>query len=213
VHPKRPLARLSEQEVTGPAETHTSVHTRDDEEQAIIDECRRGTPLRYRVLVERYRRAVNGITHRLTGSASDAEELAQQSFVDAYAALDGFRDGARFSSWLYRIAVNNCKDHLKSRKRSEVALDGEVESERGRFSASFVDPESALAARERRGRIIHALQRLPLKYRTMLVLRDLEDLPYEKIGAIVRRPLTTLKIRVVRARKMLRDLLEAEGVT
>ncbi|HEY3352784.1 MAG TPA: sigma-70 family RNA polymerase sigma factor [Polyangia bacterium] len=210
MHPKAPLARTQGEEVTDPGTAESQAAETGRDEQRIIDACLSGTPAGYRVLVQRYQRAVLAITYRLVGNRHEAEELSQQSFVDAYTALAGFRRGARFSSWLYRIAVNNSKDFLKSKKRTEMVLDTEVEGDRGQFSATFADPETALATRERDARLMAAIQRLPFKYRTVLVLKDIEDLPYEEIGAIVRRPLTTLKIRVVRARKMLRAILEQE---
>jgi RNA polymerase sigma-70 factor (ECF subfamily) len=212
VHPKPALARILSEEVTSPGAAAQPAAEAERDEQRIIDACLDGAPAEYRVLVQRYQRAVLAISFRLVGNRAEAEELAQQTFVDAYTALGGFRAGARFSSWLYRIAVNKCKDFLKSKKRTEMTLDGEVEGDRGQFSATFADPETALAARERDARLMAAVQKLPFKYRTALVLKDIEDLPYEEIRTIVQRPITTLKIRVVRARKLLRELLDAEGL-
>jgi RNA polymerase sigma-70 factor (ECF subfamily) len=147
----------------------------------------------------------------MLGSRADAEDVSQQAFVDAYAALDRFRSEGRknaFSSWVIRIAINRCKDVLKSKKRSEASLDGEVAGQQALFAHEPRDPESALAEKRARGRLERALGEVPPKYREILVLKDIEELPFEEIRTILGLPLTTLKIRAVRAREMLRTALE-----
>jgi len=175
----------------------------------IIELCLAGESHHFRRLVERYQRGILSLTYRMVGSRADAEEMAQQSFVDAFQALRDFNPEYRFSSWIYRIAINNCKDYLKSRKRTEQSLPEEVPAGEAAFSAHLPDPESALAAREADQVLTRALVRVPLKYRAVLVLKDIEDLSYEEIRQVLKLPVTTLKIRVVRARKMLRDLLKS----
>jgi RNA polymerase sigma-70 factor (ECF subfamily) len=159
-------------------------------------------------LVDRYQRGILSLTYRMVGSRADAEEMAQQSFVDAFAALRDYNPEYRFSSWLYRIAINNCKDYLKSKKRTEQALPAEVAQADGAFSGVLPDPETLTSAHEAEARLHEALGRLPVKYRTVLVLKDIEELSYEEIRTVLRLPMTTLKIRAVRARKMLRTELE-----
>jgi len=179
------------------------------EERMIIELCLAGESHHFRRLVDRYQRGILSLTYRMVGSRADAEEMAQQSFVDAFVALRDFNPEYRFSSWIYRIAINNCKDHLKSRKRTEQSLSEDVAAGAAAFSSTLPDPEAALAAREADAVLTRALSRLPVKYRAVLVLKDIEDLSYEEIRQILKLPVTTLKIRVVRARKMLRDVLES----
>ncbi|HJZ88096.1 MAG TPA: sigma-70 family RNA polymerase sigma factor [Polyangia bacterium] len=173
----------------------------------IIELCLAGESHHFRRLVERYQRGIVSLSYRMLGNRAEAEEMAQQSFVDAFTALRDYNPEYRFSSWLYRITINNCKDHLKSKKRTEQSLDAEVTAEKAVFAAGLPDPEQALSAREAESAVASALARLPLKYRTVLVLKDMEDLSYEEIRVVLKLPVTTLKIRVVRARKMLKDLL------
>src|SRR6185295_11775347 len=82
------------------------------EERMIIELCLAGQGHHYRRLVERHQRGVTALAQRLLGNRTEAEEMAQQSFVDAFGALRDFNPTYRFSSWLYRIAINNCKDYL-----------------------------------------------------------------------------------------------------
>ncbi len=181
------------------------------EEDALVARCLAGESEAYRPLVQRHQRVVFSVALRMLGSRADAEDVAQQAFVDAYAALDRFRGEGRknaFSTWVIRIAVNRCKDVLKSKQRTEAPLSAEVAASEAMFAHDLRDPEANLEVARARSRIERALLQVPPKYREVLVLKDVEELSYEEIQAILRLPLTTLKIRVVRARAMLRDLLE-----
>lgn len=161
----------------------------------------------FRPLVERYQRGVYNVIHRLVHNAADAEDLAQQAFVSAFDALGSFKLDARFSSWIYRIAVNLAKDHLKSRKRGEVPTEPADPSE-AMFSGSLPRTDEP-AVNDERMRLLHsALAALGYKDREVLVLKDIEELSYEEMREILHRPITALKIRVVRARERLRIELE-----
>jgi RNA polymerase sigma-70 factor (ECF subfamily) len=189
---------------------------RDAQEEELIARCLGGDVEAFRPLVQRYQRLAFSVALRMLGSRADAEDIAQQAFVDAFNALDRFHgDGRRhaFSTWLLRIAVNRSKDVLKSKRRTEEPLDGDVPGGAAAFAYDPATPEAAASREERRARIETALLELPTKYREVLILKDAEDLSYEEIRAILQLPLTTLKIRVVRARAMLRELIERVGVT
>jgi RNA polymerase sigma-70 factor (ECF subfamily) len=189
---------------------------RDAEENRLIARCLAGEVEAFRPLVQRYQRLAFSVAFRMLGSRADAEDIAQQAFVDAFNALERFRGEGRthaFSTWLLRIAVNRSKDILKSRRRTEEPLDRDVPGGEAAFAYDPPTPEANASRGERRERLEAALLELPTKYREVLILRDAEDLSYEEIRAILQLPLTTLKIRVVRARAMLRDLIERVGVT
>ena len=189
---------------------------RDEEERRLIARCVAGDVEAFRPLVQRYQRLAFSVAFRMLGSSADAEDIAQQAFVDAFNALDRFRGEGRrhaFSTWLLRIAVNRSKDVLKSRRRTEQPLDREVHGGEAAFAYDPPTPEANASHGERRAHLGAALLKLPTKYREVLILRDAEDLSYEEIRGILRLPITTLKIRVVRGRAMLRELVERCGVT
>jgi RNA polymerase sigma-70 factor, ECF subfamily len=189
---------------------------RDEEELRLIAHCVAGDVEAFRPLVQRYQRLAFSVALRMLGSSADAEDIAQQAFVDAFNALDRFRGEGRthaFSTWLLRIAVNRSKDVLKSRRRTEQPLDREVHGGEAAFAYNPPTPEANASHRERRAHLGVALLKLPTKYREVLILRDAEDLSYEEIRGILRLPITTLKIRVVRGRAKLRELVERCGVT
>jgi len=181
-------------------------------EQALIERCLQGDGECFRPLVQRYQRIAFSIALRMLGSRADAEDVSQQAFADAFAALDRFRGEGRanaFSTWLLRIVINRSKDVLKSKKRTEEPLDQEVAGGEAMFAHDPANPEATVGQGEERRLLETALMRVPAKYREVLVLKDVEDLSYEEIRSILRLPITTLKIRVVRARGMMRAELEA----
>ena len=102
---------------------------------------------------------------------------------------------------------------LKSKKRTEEPLEHEIQEGEAAFAYDPSNPETNVATGEQRQHLESALLRLPTKYREVLVLKDVEELSYEEIRSILQLPITTLKIRVVRARAMLRELVERDGVT
>jgi RNA polymerase sigma-70 factor (ECF subfamily) len=194
----------------------TSRGERDLEEQRLIDRCLAGEVEAFRPLVNRYQRVTFSVALRMLGSRTDAEDVTQQAFVDAFNALHSFDGEGRahaFSTWLLRIAVNRSKDVLKSKKRTEEPLENEVPGTEAAFAYDPSNPEANASSGERRQHLETALLQVSPKYREVLILKDVEELSYEEIHAILQLPLTTLKIRVVRARAMLRDIIEREGVT
>jgi RNA polymerase sigma-70 factor (ECF subfamily) len=185
-----------------------------DSEEALIARCLLGDSESFRPLVQRHQRVVFSVALRMLGARADAEDASQQAFVDAFGALDRFRSDGRknaFSTWIIRIAINRCKDVLKSKKRTEESLDAEVAGSDAMFAHETRDPESSLAQDRQRRALERALAKVPLKYREVLVLKDVEELSYEEIREILDLPITTLKIRVVRARAMMREQLGQES--
>ena len=202
-------------EVTGtaalPLEAPPPAVAQTAEEDVLVARCLAGDNEAFRPLVQRHQRVVFSVAYRMLGSRADAEDVAQQAFVDAFGALDRFRSEGRknaFSTWVIRIAVNRCKDILKSKKRTEASLDADVGAPQAMFAHDLRDPEAHLAQARARSRLEAALMQVPPKYREVLVLKDVEELSYEEIHSILGLPVTTLKIRVVRARAMLREMLE-----
>jgi RNA polymerase sigma-70 factor (ECF subfamily) len=189
---------------------------RDREEEQLIERCLQGEAEAFRPLVSRYQRVTYSVALRMLGTRADAEDVTQQAFVDAFNALDSFRAEGRahaFSTWLLRIAINRSKDVLKSKKRTEESLDDEVPGAEAAFAYDPSNPEANASSGERRTYLEAALLEVAPKYRTVLILKDIEELSYEEIRGILQLPLTTLKIRVVRARAMLREIIQREGVT
>lgn len=164
---------------------------------------------RYAELVQRHRETLYTICLHYVGNPADAEDMTQQTFLEAFDALARFDGRGRFSSWLVRIGVNNCKDFLKSHMRHEQPRE-EPElyaSVAGMFSGKIHTPRGLLMGADRDKFLREALDRLEPKYREPLVLKDLEQLGYQEIQARLGINLRTLKSRVLRGRVKLRKSL------
>ena len=177
-------------------------------ERRAVEQVLAGDPQAFRVLVERHQRGVHAVIYRLVHSRADADDLAQQAFLSAYGALSSFKPELKFSSWIYRIAVNLAKDHLKSHKRSEVGLPDDAEPTTAAFAGDLPAPDASVQESERQRLLARGLACLSLTDREVLVLKDIEELSYEELKQILGSPITALKIRVVRARERLRAALD-----
>lgn len=162
-------------------------------------------------VVRRHAGGLVGMCSRMVSDPRLGEELAQEALARAYTRLASFRGDCRFRHWLYRIAVNGCRDWLKAGARAERASDLS-----GDELVSAVDPERDAAARQAVLALQRALAALPAKYREAFTLFHVENLPYEEIEAATGVRVNALKVRVHRARLMLRerlgDLLDPDEV-
>lgn len=165
-------------------------------------------------IVLRYKSKVYNYIHRMVPSALDAEDLAQETFVRAYMSIHSFQSRASLNTWLFRIATNLCIDYSRKSKRvgdlmtswtPEAGAD-EEELEREIPDVAF-DPQRLLLNKELGARLDEALRALPEKLRTVVLLHDIEGLPYDEIAAIVGCPLGTIKSRLFNARLALQKRL------
>lgn len=153
-------------------------------------------------VVRRHARGLTSLCSRLVSDPRLGEELSQEAFARAFSRLGSFRGECRFKHWLYRIAVNGCRDHLKAGARWErpTPLTGdELWTTR--------DPERDAAARQAVTALEKALAALPPKYREAFTLFHVENLPYDEIAVMTGCRVNALKVRVHRARVMLREQL------
>ncbi len=177
------------------------------DEELLIRKCLNGDDSTYSILVDRYKRMIYNVAYRMVGDEDIAKDLAQESFIAAYNGLGQFRFSSKFSSWLYSIALNKCRDYLKL-SREMVSTD-EIS---GTMSDNGVSPEGAVAAGQSRDMLQRALHSLPAEYREVLILKHVEDLDYKEISAITGISIAALKVRAHRGREMLKKILEAAGV-
>lgn len=191
---------------------------RDDAapESALIDRARNGDLRAFEQLVLRHQDRVMNLCLRLVGHYDDALDLTQDTFVRAYEALPDFRGRSRFFTWLYRIAVNTCLSHRRRRAAApdtfaslQHAHVAEAQGARLRLLAGHPaeDPAIGAARREQHELIEQAIERLDPPLRAVVVLRDILDLDYAEIAAVLDIPRGTVKSRLHRARLALRDML------
>lgn len=176
------------------------------EDEAIISAFQSGDKDAYRLLVERYQEKIRNLLFSIFHDRDFIDDLAQEVFIKAYQALPTFRFESSFYTWLYKIAVNKSRDELRKKKLrrffSFQNLDEGINNEINiRLSVS---PEN----RDTQEIVSLGLQTLPEKFKTAVILKDIEGLPYEEIAKIMNCELGTVKSRISRGRAMLRKALK-----
>ena len=163
-------------------------------------------------LVRRWESPIQRLCVRLTGDAHRGEDLAQESFVRVFARRKEYQPNGKFSTWLWRIALNLCYDELRRRRRREESsledVGGEPLAMLEAFTAPEPAPDKSLAQRERGELVRRALLRLPEMYRVVLVLRHYEDLKFREIAEVLDVPEGTVKSRMAEALTQLSRLLK-----
>lgn len=165
-------------------------------------------------IVLAYEKRVFNVAFRMLGDPDDAADVTQEAFIKAYRAYGRFRGDSTIFTWLYRIVVNCCKNRLKDRERtnrqtvdSYERLQAADDAEEIQIPDWRYSPEPALERAELRDVVHAAIQELPFDYRLVIILRDIQDLSYKEISAVVGVPLETIKTRIFRGRAMLRGKL------
>jgi RNA polymerase sigma-70 factor (ECF subfamily) len=176
-----------------------------DNEAQLVVKAQRGDERAFEQLVRAHQRYVFNLAYRVLGDYSEAEDVAQETFVRAWRGLPSFRAESRFTTWLYRIARNVCLNRLP-RLQAELAQT-ELLGETVAFPGQT--PADAFDAKERRAFVHTELARLPEKYRLALTLRYLQDLSYAEIANVLNLPLGTVKTHLHRGREALAARLTA----
>lgn len=181
------------------------------EELELVKRAQKGDQTAFRALVERYQQYVYTLALGMLSSPQDAEDAAQEAFLSAWRGLPKFRMEAKFSTWLYRLTVNAATDLLRRRKKTQ----GQVSVEEAPVAVTTPDPgptpEEAAERRERQAAVQQALMQLSQSHRTILLLREVEGLDYQEIGAALHLPPGTVRSRLARARLELCKKLRQKG--
>lgn len=181
---------------------------------AVIERAVKGDQKAYAEILREYRGPIYSLIYRMVRNREEAEDLVQEAFVKAFSSLSSFNANYAFSTWLYKIAINNCIDYLRRKKLKTYSMDKPIRSQDGELSREFPDvsmsPDRALLAKERSTLIEHAIDDLPEKYRIVIILRHSEERSYEEIADLLSIPLGTVKARIFRAREMLKKKLKKQ---
>ena len=182
--------------------------TKPDSE--LITECLKGQTDSFGQLVTRYQDRLFGTLVTMLGSVEDARDVAQEAFVQAYQKLDSFRGQSAFYSWLFRIALNSSVDHHRRQRRPTVSIDAAREQTGSEPTDLHADtsPSFSIERTERQTLVQLALSKLSPEYRQVLVMKEMEDMKYEEIAAMVKIPVGTVRSRIHRGRAELKEILE-----
>jgi RNA polymerase sigma-70 factor (ECF subfamily) len=184
-------------------------------DQDVIARARAGREAAYRELIGRYQRPVLSLIFRLVRDRELSEDLAQETFIKVFNALDRYDPNQKFSSWIFKIAHNTAIDQLRKKEVATLSLDGSPhaesadEAEATLFTAVASDetPEEYTSSREIGSEIERALATLRPEYRTVIILAHVEGRPYEEVAEIMALPLGTVKTFIHRARNELKQRL------
>lgn len=183
-------------------------------DDALIVGLREGSEEAYETLLQRYQHPLYNLVSRLMSDPGDACDVVQEVFLKIFRNIDHFRGGSTLKTWIYRVAVNEAHNHRRwftRHQRPEIGFAPNEEAV-GPHEKNFADPRRSpfdLAVdEETRAMVEDALAKLNPKFRTAVVLRDIEDLSYEEIAAVLEISLGTVKSRIQRGRECLRKILE-----
>ncbi len=189
-------------------------------DEALVERSVNGDTQAYDELVSRWQRVIYNLVYRMLGKEHEAEEVCQDAFTAAYLNLKNFRREAKFSSWLYRIAINLSTSHLRKRQRAYVeSLDemhdngttADVEVVRWNLSGQLNLEEQAVE-KDRARRVRRAMEHLPNDYRVIIILKEYHGLTFKEIAEVLNIPTSTVKTRMYAGLSEMKKHLTRQGI-
>jgi RNA polymerase sigma-70 factor (ECF subfamily) len=180
-------------------------------DEQLLERAQAGDGEAFGEVVRRWERKIYALAYGITGSVEEARDATQETFIAAYRNLRGFRGEAQVSSWLHRIAVNQCiTRQRRARVRAENSLEGEVESAGEHFLSTTADasPARATESQQRAEAVRRAVASLPQELREVVLMKEFEELTFQEIADALQIPLSTVKSRLYTALRQLRLRLE-----
>ncbi len=183
------------------------------DEAELVHELQAGSETAFDWLVTHYHAPVYNLILGMLGDTSDAADGAQEVFLKAFRGIRSFRQGSSLKTWLYRIAIREALNHKRWFKRhlqKNVSIDAQPEEGKARIEIEDLaaTPFEQLAALEIQAAVQGALQQVPDVFRIAVILRDLEGLSYEEVSEVLECSVGTVKSRILRGRRALKEILE-----
>ncbi|MEM6629212.1 MAG: sigma-70 family RNA polymerase sigma factor [Bacteroidota bacterium] len=188
-----------------------SKNTQEDRE--LVAAAKTGDNKAFEALLKKYRKSVYYMLLKMIKNPDDAEDLTQEAFAKAFNSIEKFDATYAFSTWLFRIATNNCIDFIRKKRVQTVSIDQPMEGDDGsniRFDVrdEDLDPNQSMLKQQRKRFLNMAIDRLPEKYRMLVELRYFKELSYEEVAQELQIPLGTVKAQLFRARELLNQELK-----
>ena len=182
-------------------------------DEELVDRSRGGDVDSFNQLILRWERPIYALAYRVIGREEDARDVCQETFLRAYRALPGFKGEAKFSSWVYRIALNLCRDWIRKQRRNPVQqMPDDVDV---LDAAAATEPsesvEDLVARRELTAVVELAMAALPEEQRTAIILKEYHGMTFQEIADLQGCPLSTVKTRLYQGLSVLRRQLERHG--
>ena len=182
-------------------------------DEVLIKKFQAGDISAYNQIVYRYKDRLLNFIYRFLNDLDRSEDLVQDTLLKLYTHKDSYQEIAKFSTWLYTIAANLARTELRKLKRRKTFSVTELSREDREFiiSSSDGDPSDDLLSQNFEKNVQQALLELPVDFKTIIILRDIQELSYDEISKIVELPLGTVKSRINRGRVKLQQLLKKKG--
>ncbi|MCP3927795.1 MAG: sigma-70 family RNA polymerase sigma factor [Bacteroidetes bacterium] len=198
------------------ATTNSRLSLKARADYELVQKAIKGNQRAYSILMDRYRVSIFHMMLKMVNDREDANDLTLEAFGKAFNKLPSYVPRFAFSTWLFKIAINNCIDHIRKKRLIMLSIDDTIDSEsENNFSsnlkAEILDPEEQVIRIQRIEMIRTLLEELSVKYRLMIELRFFEELSYEEISKELNIPLGTVKAQLFRAKEMLYNLLQKPG--
>lgn len=192
----------------------TSTESRRDplSDEELVESAKQGDPDAFPQLVKKYSRRILRVGRNITNNDEDAEDVLQETFLKAYTHLDGFQGNSKFYTWLVRIAMNEALMKLRKRKGDKVvSLDEQLDTGEDTVTREIAvwegNPEDRYSQEEIRELLDKTVASLPEAFRTVFMLRDVEELSTEETAEVLNLSIPAVKSRLLRARLQLREKL------
>lgn len=183
-------------------------------DEELVTRSMGGDPESFNQLIKRWERPIYALAYRTIGREDDARDVVQETFLRAFRGLSGFKGQAKFSSWLYRITLNLCRDWMRRQRRAPVMAtpDGVDLVELAGESEDVESAEAAVARKDLGRAVARAMTALPEEQRSAIVLKEYHGLTFQEIADLLGCPLSTVKTRLYQGLTILRKELERSGI-
>ena len=185
----------------------------DISDEELILRFQNGDRSAYTELVNRYKDRISNFVYRFVGDIDAAQDIAQDTFLKFYIKKDSYKQIAKFSTWLYTIAANLAKTELRKRKRRKTYTVSDLSKNEYQFiiKDSFSNDDDSTDINEAFF-LQQSMLELDVEFRTIIILREIQELSYDSISKILKLPLGTVKSRINRGKLKLREILNKKGV-
>jgi RNA polymerase sigma-70 factor (ECF subfamily) len=193
-------------------EINTNLSEKAQRDYLLVQKANNGDQKAYAELMERYRDAIYYMLLKMVNNASDAEDLTIEAFGKAFKNIQQYAPNYAFSTWLFKIATNNCIDFIRKKKASHVSLDhNDEEHEKASMDiqAPVMDPEETMINEQKIKLMRSIVDKLKPRYRKLIELRYFKELSYEEIAEELELPIGTVKAQLFRARELLYNILKS----
>lgn len=193
-------------------ELNSNLSLKAQQDMELVEKARKGDQLAYGELLGRYRDAIYFMLLKMVNSPIDAEDLTIEAFGKAFKNIDQYTPNYAFSTWLFKIATNNCIDFIRKKRASHVSLDQTIDGEDSLIPSSMIqadtlDPELTMINKQKVKHMRNVVSKLKPRYRQLVELRYFKEYSYDEIATELDIPIGTVKAQLFRARELLLNIL------